>query len=387
MLAEKSRIILLSGSPLPDSIDWSEGSLENALLPAFVDRPGITPAPDCTAVPPVWRSLDLAVSHLPSGLTQASRDAIQCSSSLEPVAEPESLNRNGGYLVATGRAPSSHGSSISETTAPLSHLSQYYERSFVAHEDIPSSQIVEAASADETSFLSTEAGSFDSESSHHTSQKQRVHAKLCSVYTSHLSEIPTAVSLNSIVPQTMTVNLVVGIISISQPRTIMTRKGGRTMELVELLVGDSTQAGFGINIWIPPTPAQKVDAPRMNTSDYLRGEVLLRLRPRDIIFARRLALGSFRGKVYGQSLRRGMTTLDLLYRDAVDAEDARGAFNVQDINASVEGSNEIAQVKRVRDWMMEFVGAGSITATSKPKTLPNICSEGVNLPFLPPDTQ
>ena len=388
MVGERSYVILLSGSPLSESLDWSERSLENSLLPAFVDGPDANSAPESTDITPAWRSLSLVAAHLPTGLTQASIEKSQFGSSHGHAAASVSTGREAGFLIATDGAQWSQGSANTESTAPQSQvLSQYYEQSFAAHEDLQSSQIVEAESVDEMSFLTTSgASSFESEISDFHSQKHLVDARLHSGHISELNEIPNAAHLNSIIPQTMTINIVVGIISISQPRKITTRKGARIIELIEMLVGDDTRAGFGINIWMPPAQAQYSKTSRVGKINTLRDEIL-RLRPRDVILARRVALSSFRSNVYGQSLRQGLTTLDLLYRNVIDAEDARGAFKAREIDANVQGSGQLAKVKKVKDWVAQFVGSGSATEASRRKKRTKIHIEKANLPSLPLDTQ
>ena len=239
-------------------------------------------------------------------------------------------------------------------------FTQYYEHSFAIHENVPSSQIVGAETLDES--FTTEPEEFSVLGSSSLSQShpegQRARLRLTSSNLGHLSDMPNAAYLRSITPQTMTVNLVVGIISISQPRTIKTRKGGRTIELVEMLVGDDTKAGFGINIWLPPSQ-ESHNSLHHPDEDNLRLRSL-HLRPRDIILARTVALSSFRGQVYGQSLRRGMTTLDLLYRNPVDGDDERGAYSAGELErGALNNESQIRKVKDVKDWVVRFVGAGA----------------------------
>ncbi len=194
-------------------------------------------------------------------------------------------------------------------------------------------------------------------------QKQAVHARLHSASVSDLKEIPDSTYLRSIIPQTMTVNLVVGVISLSQPRRIMPRNGGRPVELVEILVGDESHAGFNINIWTPPAEGQDSNISRNQENYNLRNEVS-QLRPRDIILARRVALNSFKNQVYGQSLRRGMTSLDLLFRKTIDVEDSRGVFGAKELDGNFEESDQLHKVRRVKDWVTQFI-AGSAPSKAK----------------------
>ena len=263
----------------------------------------------------------------------------------------------------------------SPSRSPGDPLTQYYEHSFATH-DAPSSQIVgessiESSQTDETDFYSFNSSNSAEDFSH----LRQVYLKLSKSLLTDLKDMPNASYLRSISPQTITVNLLLGVISISQPRIIKPRKQQGTVELVELFVGDESSAGFGINIWLKSKPdtGKPFD-------EILRTQSEL-LRPRDIVLARNVALGSFRGKVYGQSLRRGVTMLDLLYRNVIDPNDRRGAFKAGDLDASGNADAEMGKIRKVRDWMTNFVGtdASTVAAAGRP---------GVSaLPLLPLDTQ
>ncbi|OBT86974.1 hypothetical protein VE02_04604 [Pseudogymnoascus sp. 03VT05] len=176
----------------------------------------------------------------------------------------------------------------------------------------------------------------------------------------------------------MTVNIIVGILSISPPRSIQTR-GGSAVEIVELLVGDDTRSGFGINCWLPLNVVSRPTGGHPNLRSSLSG-----LRPQDIILVRNVALTSFRGEVYGQSLRCDVTKADLLFRNRIDREDERGCYSVRDLNTTI-GSDihpQVAKTIRVREWVLRFVGhgAGAMRRTDEGKV--EVVDEK-----LPPDTQ
>jgi hypothetical protein len=141
-----------------------------------------------------------------------------------------------------------------------------------------------------------------------------------------LARIPNVAYLHSIAPQTMTVNLVVAVISNPSPKTIHPRRGGPPLQLVEMVVGDETRAGFSINIWLPT-------GGRDASSEL--ATVVGSLCPGDVILARTVALGSFRGDVFGQSLRRERTRVELVGKGDCGGED---------------------KVGRVREWARNFVG-------------------------------
>lgn len=148
-----------------------------------------------------------------------------------------------------------------------------------------------------------------------------------------------------------------------------------------MLVGDDTKAGLGINIWLPPS--QESNPPALQEVD-LRTQTL-RLRPQDVILAKTVALSSFRGKVYGQSLRRGMTTLDLLYRNVIDGDDARGAYSADDLKQGAINEAQVRKVKDVEDWVMRFVGANTGALPSGRVSKPRVANEQ-KLQALPDDT-
>ncbi|KAJ5149656.1 hypothetical protein N7448_001234 [Penicillium atrosanguineum] len=176
-------------------------------------------------------------------------------------------------------------------------------------------------------------------------------------------DLPTAKHLQSITPQTKTVNLIVGIIAIHPPRRIVTRQWKKELDLIELVVGDETKTGFGVNFWLPaekPAKTQEIDR---------LGQTLAALRPRDIVLLRTVGLSTFQDRVYGQSLR-GMTQINLVHRWPADMTDAGG-------HRAQRGNRE--KLNRVREWVLRFVGtdtAGSMSGM--PET-----QRGQ----LPPDTQ
>ena len=363
------RLLVFTGCPSPASLKWDEDKLENKLLPAFETVAKQQPSTNATQDSPTWRYLPLQAVHLPKGMTQTSRPGVSFEYASQELAGQAAF----GSLIE----PSSFASSAPERTrildtdssVPQSHInSQYYEHSFGVHDELQSSQIIGSASAEGlSSSAATETEvfeSFDSSEPDIHPQKQAVHARLHSASVSDLKEIPNAAYLRSIVPQTMTVNLVVGVISISQPRRIVPRNGGPPVELVEMLVGDETSAGFTVNIWIPPAQGEGSNGSRNRDNYKLRNEIG-QLRPRDVILARRVALNSFRNQAYGQSLRRGLTSLDLLFRTTIDAEDSRGVFTAKELDSICE-SDQIAKVRRVKEWVVCFLGGSTLKVKNSP---------------------
>jgi hypothetical protein len=166
----------------------------------------------------------------------------------------------------------------------------------------------------------------------------------------------------------MTANLIVGIVSVPPPRAIRTRRGA-DVELIEVLVGDETKSGFGINFWLSSFQSDM-------TSDLRK--VLSGLRPQDVVLMRNVALNSFRGKVYGQSLRKGVTKVHLLYRSRVDKSDVGGCYSAADLAPGDIWPPQIQKTRTVREWVLRFVGAGAGRTKGRVEAMKET---------LPPDTQ
>ncbi|KAK8066499.1 hypothetical protein PG997_013246 [Apiospora hydei] len=142
----------------------------------------------------------------------------------------------------------------------------------------------------------------------------------------------------------MSVNLIVGIISIAEPRTVTT-KWVSSKTLVELLVGDETKAGFSVTFWLTATgdAANETDA------------ILRNLRRRDIVLLRNVALSEFKAKVHGHSLRKGLTKIQLLYRQRLDEEDDGGFYSLRDLSSTSATHPQLLKTSRVRQWAFDFV--------------------------------
>ncbi len=384
MIRSPSKVLFLTGAPLPSSLNWSETDLSAPLQTSFADDNDTNLSGKLTSddIVPSWRSLSLEQSHLPTGLTQASRHDAPFTLGDNPANEATFPTATDPSYTSCETDPEQNQCSPSLVSEDGEILSQYYEHSFAVHEDMPSSQLLDAGSTVELSFSAhSEAISMNSPTySEIGSQEQVVRSKVAASYLSDLRDIPNAAYLRSIIPQTMSVNLVVGIISISQPRTIITRRGGRSVDLVEMLVGDSTRSGFGINIWLPCF--QRNNQP-VQGEQTLASQVL-GLRPQDVVLARTIALSSFNGRVYGSSLRRNMTSLDLLYRNVADADDGRGTYRAQDLEVESIADPQVFKVKKVKDWVMQFVGNDARPPVSNSGLLPRMKKE--HLQILPSDT-
>ena len=375
------KVTLFTGAPDAYSLQWDEEELSVSLLPCFSST-DFLPSRNVqlSNERPLWRSIPLERQHLPTGLTPNIRQ-------LGLANEPKTSSFDGeetSFLDTNDLSSSSTASQVNSENLPPSSegadelLTQFYEHSFALHEGLPSSQIVEVNDSNDTSFLTASSSYVSSQDANTTMPLTERAVKPSSVHLSDLEDIPNAAYLRSINPQTMTVNLIVGIISMPPPRTIRSRKDGRTSELIEVTVGDETKAGFGINIWLPSSKLQ---------SGYLRAAVS-DLRPQDIILVRNVALSSFRGNVYGQSLRKDMTNLDLLYRNTVDRHDPKGAYSSEELDRANISEPQIAKVKRVKDWVMMFVGGRPKCPIQQIDGIPGrVNQQEKNVQVLPEDTQ
>ena len=350
------KIIFLTGAPLSSSLQWDDCFLSAPLQQCFAANPKRTAISLSSAeTGPTWRFLPTEREHLPTGFTQLTKAE-------EEAGGHKDFGNETSFLVATdlssvsatsGEKNSCKGSVSSPDEEDL--LTQFYEHSFAIHEDISSPGALDYESINETSNSTSFEDSYilSQPSGASSPGKNLAKSRLSSTYLTDLARVPNANHLEAINPQTMTVNLVLGILSIPQPRSIKARRSGQILGLVDMLVGDETKAGFGISIWFsdPQNPNEK-------ESDLQ--SAVARLRPQDIVLARNIALSSFKGKVYGQSLRKDTTTLDLIYRNKVDATDKDGAFGARELQDSESSNVQLSKVKRVRQWVMDFVGTGTI---------------------------
>ena len=368
-----TKVLLFTGAPEAALLDWSDDNLTVSLLPYFageepmtVDHPAVS-----SDIGPVWRSVPLIEAHLHTGLTQGERVEENIVDYLPSFDPDETSFLDTTHFSLESSVNSQATDEISAETEDSA--ARFYEQSYLLHEDLLSSQIVGLQSGSITSFVTatSNTSSFGIDSSLEPNDQSRSIPMAGNL--SNLRDIPNAGYLRSINPQTMTVNLIVGIISIPQPRTIKTRRGGRAIELIEMTVGDETKAGFGINIWLQPHTSEEDSI----------SKTVRKLRPRDVILMRNVALSTFRTNVYGQSLRKGMTKVDLLYRNILDKHDEAGIYKVQELEENTTNEAQLLKTKCVKDWVMSFVGAGEHAAAIGKKPVEKCIAP---LQLVPPDT-
>ncbi|PKY02804.1 hypothetical protein P168DRAFT_291923 [Aspergillus campestris IBT 28561] len=356
------KMIFLMGAPTVQSLHWDETELLNE--PTFpFENEGHRPSSDTQPVK--WRLLPkrgaLEENLYGAGVTQflTTRDL-------------------------TNREGDNPDGSIPSELPEDSMLSQFYNHSFTVHE----TSTVSAPGSMEESDLWAGSTATSIATSNEGDKEAPGPMPPIQGPVIDLQDIPSARYLESIVPQTMTVNLIVSIITIHPPRRIVTRQWKKELDLVEMVVGDETRSGFGVTLWLGPVDQTKGGvAARGCAEGGDLGPTLAGLRPRDIVLLRMVGLSSFRERVYGQSLRKGVTKVDLLHRPRVDAGDAGGLYSARQLRdvpqthpAAKKDDLPLAKVSKVREWIRRFVGSspdaagGERTGVTNPKLV------------LPPDT-
>ncbi|KAI1263208.1 hypothetical protein F5Y18DRAFT_394999 [Xylariaceae sp. FL1019] len=346
------KVIIFAGAPESHTLNWAGPGLLNHFLgplAKFAEPPSPTnrtsvhnentsslPLPDQV----VWRSIPLHQERLRTGYSQNH-------------ALPQSYQGTPDFFTTLSQSFDTT-SNLSDDEASQRFLDQFYDHSLAIHQDIASSQLPPASfSTDGSSFDTTREGTTEVSLSVDETMSNPRSARAIEVsHLSDLEDIPNARYLQSIIPQTMTVNLIVGIISIAEPRTVKTRWGS-THSLVELLVGDDTKSGFSFTFWL--------------ASESSEANVLVRnLRRQDIILVRNVALGVFMKKVHGHSLRKGLTKIDLLHRRRIDKDDQGGLYSMKEVSSTRAAHPQLLKTRKVWEWLINFVGDGG-TALGKRK--------------------
>jgi len=330
------KIQILVGAPERHTLDWNASGLlsefQNTIVQFTGINPGYRPPPTTSSAPEhaVWRSLSLDKASIPTGFSQQ-YGTIFYNGLAKPTSDSSEFLDTAALSFASDSDNSDHH--------PV--LSQFYEQSMAAHTALSSSKLISQTTettciSDRTSFMSSDG-----------SQAGITKAPLLFPGSDHITDlnnIPSAAYILKIQPQTMTCNLIVGVISISQPRAIKTHWGA-TKHLIEMLVGDDTKAGFAITYWLP--------------SDNVDESPLAGLRTGDVIFVQNVAFNVFTNKVYGSSLRKNLTKVHLLYRMKLDSRDPGGYYSTSDLATAASVHPQLGKTQRVRDWVVNFVGRGT----------------------------
>jgi len=196
----------------------------------------------------------------------------------------------------------------------------------------------------------------------------------------------------------MTVDLIIGILSLSPLRTVTVRRTGRLVGVLEMLVGDDTSAGFGVTFWVDVAQEESQGlALQGEARDELK-ESLQALRKGDVVLLRNVALSDFQKVVRGNSLgrmRRGgggrggnATSVRLLWRagwmrvdvdQATEGEDLEAAYESEELESDDDGNGDSVglirgddkavrdKTARVRGWTRQFVPAAGLSPSRRKK--------------------
>ncbi|KAG7412728.1 hypothetical protein Forpe1208_v009249 [Fusarium oxysporum f. sp. rapae] len=309
------RLLLFTGAP-PASSFTTQSCTITQIDDSFAEFLGLAPQETAPVSSPnlaPWRSLPLNRKPLHTGFSQTHNISINLANQSE--------------FFTTAEISFKEQSQSFAGEDPENVLSQFYDHSLALHNSIPSSQLdsFEETTFEETSFMTTS-------STRHLDMGETVPSHL-----SDLEDIPPARRILALNPQTVTLNIIAGIISIAQPRTVTTR-WGRSLSLVEILLGDDTKTGFAVTFWL----AEENDA----------AAEISALRRQDVVLMQNVALHVFKDKVYGQSLRRGMTKVSLLWR-----RDGSGLYSTRELSKRGQMHPQLQKAKQVKDWVLKFVGA------------------------------
>ena len=351
-MAVSKRMIFLAGAPEADKLDWSESQLlpshhlaDRTSLRIMLQSSSVSAA---TSESAKWRAIPFKTA------------GESVAQELPPEAQLHTLDKRNGTQLATGQ------------------MDGFLEHSIAVLEDLETSQIA-AHSFDGTTFeptasfntsmvtdaFSTNYDSFYSGAS--TQPSPGVHRPLPGSVTD-LKHISNAAHIERIAPQTLTVHLLAGIISVSPSRTVKLRRRKAEMDIIEILLGDETRAGFSISFWLAPVESQQ------KPKDDLR-DTINKLRPGNVVFLQNVALSAFKGNVYGQSLSKRF------------ARNSTSVTTLSDESASGQAPALSAKLNRVSAWVEMFVGVPSGGANKRTGSpLRNGRNKRTTVD-LPPDTQ
>lgn len=317
--------LFLGGAPEAHSLDWSEHALVQTFSPA------------------VKRFLDGEQGSSSSilNVTQANANWRLLSTGSNVFYQSQKQNNR-------------------PNISPIDCDGDFLEHSFAVHAHVQSSQLAPHSSVDEDE---TEISTFVTENSDftfldrsttlppdasflETSEPSPIATCLPYRFTGavlNIKAIPSAGHLTRLQPQTMTVNLIAGVISVAPTRAVRVRRGDYDMDIIEITLGDETKAGFCISSWHTPVDLQRAD------QDALR-ETLSKLQPGDIVLVERVALSSFRDQVFGQSLNRRVsknsTKINVVWRSG----------EVSPREEEMLSPQVAGKLRRVQDWVTGFIG-------------------------------
>jgi len=355
-----SKIVIYTGAPESSTLDWNPTKLLAKFDGTIAEFAGLgnqqPTIPGSVPDHAKWRYLPL----------ENTRSYVDFSQQFAYTYGDAGPNVAEFFTTAAFSLPSNNIQGDNSITSNLDDVdTQFYETSIAAHQqDISLSQIVGADESQitvATTSFNTTTTSFLSEGDSIPQPLEPPNGPDAGVRLSDLEDIPSARYLVSIQPQTMTINLVVGLISLSPARTVNTRWGS-TQRLIEVLVGDDTRAGFAVTFWLPSSSDAELDETT---------KALTTFRPGDVFLLQNVALNVFTNKVYGSSLRRGLTKVLLLHRARLGPADPGGYYTSAQLRAPVNRAAvthpQLDKARRVRDWVIRFVGQGQQQQQHQPQ--------------------
>ena len=378
----RPRVRLLSGAPIASGIDWSkEEEWRNELLGPFRSFIGEDAQ---TASPVLSSEADVQAQWREVSLTN------------KPFYETSVVPRYALGLDQT--SPRLYSPTVDDHDDFLAH-------SIAVLDDIESSQIAPGGTAggddeEQTTFLTTTSFSDLSNMSSadsalidlgYTAGRER---SLQQVIRSagpitSIKSLPSAKHILSLRPQTMTTSIICGVISISPAKTVSVRRGGGyEMDVVEMLVGDDTKAGFSISTWLRTVDDSR-QAGKPLVKDDLRAD-LGRLRTGDVVLIERLALATFRDCVFGQSLNRRGTGIRTRFVILSGQQAEHDLLAPEHGGTSKELAAVSRKIDRVKDWADQFVGPAVIRKRKHDGVSGAMDKRGkkaIDKDDLPPDTQ
>ncbi|OJD21346.1 hypothetical protein ACJ73_07312 [Blastomyces percursus] len=365
------KLITLTGAPRSSALKWDVSELLNECWFCLIRSGDGHGAAEAGSVR--WRRIEQGKRHY--GFPGEPDE-------VDDNHADENMDYENTEFFAQGGAIERHTGLQETIDIEVEAESEFYNHSFAVHKGGGDSTMLSGmdsfytesnfeTTVDDISIVSAANQSIED---HDTDSHQHPLPPPLRGHLNDLRDIPSAAYLHSISPRMIPINLIVAIITIYPCKRVRTRWGYET-DVVELVVGDETRSGFQITCWLSLKGSTSRDGVNPGLVDSIRG-----LRPRDIVLFRSVALNSFRGKVYGQSLKGNMTKVDLLHRVPADPSDEEGLFTAQTLADRTSDSHpQLVKVRRVRDWVLDFISPHIYAKVGQSSIRDERC--------LPPDTQ
>ncbi|KIW02520.1 uncharacterized protein PV09_06318 [Verruconis gallopava] len=346
----RGKIILLTGAPTCDEIvndrllDGLEPSVSRYIAGSIGEN---TPDPTPSRQWPNWRALS---DDVDAALHKGAGNRTKPQSAALSVAVPALHRRDGdenNEFLESALDDYTQATST-EFAAGTSYESTFMQESFLSD-----------AATD--SFVSSAGDP----------------APPVPVAFTNLKDLPRAAFLEDSYPQTVTVNLVAGVVSVEPVRSVQLRRDSRVrMELVEVAVGDETRAGFSITFWLPT----QGETAEVRTA-------LERLRSRHVVLITNVALRVWRGQVYGQSLSRRVSK----HETTITRLDSSVRLSTSDGKSDSLTAAFRDKVERVERWVNKFLLPVGHSLESRPAAAKADRGRRESILIehgeLPPDTQ